>query len=55
MPLTRREAMAGCCGGLAWRTGLPAPTQKALAETAYPHPSHAIQPIPPRPPGVSDA
>ena len=31
MLLTRREAMAGYCGGLALLTGLP-----ALAEAAYP-------------------
>jgi tripartite-type tricarboxylate transporter receptor subunit TctC len=52
MPLTRREAIAGYCGGLAWLTGLPAPT-KALAETAYP--SRTIKLIVPYPPGASDA
>ena len=57
MLLTRREAIAGCCGGLAWLTGLPAQqafmqkalTQQALAETAYP--SQTIKLIVPYPPG----
>jgi tripartite-type tricarboxylate transporter receptor subunit TctC len=49
MELTRREAMAGICGGLAVLTGLPALTQKALAEAAYP--SHAIKMIVPYPAG----
>ena len=53
MPLTRPEPIAGCCGGLAWLTGLAALTQKALAETACP--SQTIRLIVPCPPGASDA
>ncbi len=49
MLLTRREAIAGCCGGLAWLTELPALAQKALAQTAYP--SQTIKLIVPYPPG----
>lgn len=44
MLLTRREAMAGCCGGLALLTELP-----ALAEAAYP--SQPIKMIVPYPAG----
>jgi hypothetical protein len=36
MLLTRREAMAGCYGGLALLTELPALTRTGLAEVAYP-------------------
>ena len=46
MLLTRREAVAGTCSGLAL---LPALTQKALAETAYP--SQTIKLIVPYPAG----
>ena len=49
MELTRREAMAGTCGGLAVLMGLPALTQKALAEPVYP--SQAIKLIVPYPAG----
>jgi tripartite-type tricarboxylate transporter receptor subunit TctC len=49
MQLTRREAMAGTCGGLAVLTALRALTRKALAETAYP--SQAIKLIVPYPAG----
>jgi tripartite-type tricarboxylate transporter receptor subunit TctC len=57
MLLTRREAFAGCCGGLAWLTGLPtqqaliqeALIHEALAETAYP--SQTIKLIVPYPAG----
>jgi tripartite-type tricarboxylate transporter receptor subunit TctC len=57
MLLTRREAMAGCCGGLAWLTGLStqqaliqeALIHEALAETAYP--SQTIKLIVPYPAG----
>jgi tripartite-type tricarboxylate transporter receptor subunit TctC len=44
MPLTRREAIAGCGGGLLLLTGLP-----ALAQTAYP--SRTIKMIVPYPAG----
>ena len=44
MPLTRRQAIAGCGGGLAWLTGLP-----ARAEAAYP--SQTIKMIVPYPAG----
>jgi tripartite-type tricarboxylate transporter receptor subunit TctC len=44
MLLTRREAIAGCCGGLALLTGLP-----AFAEAAYPN--RTIKMIVPYPPG----
>ena len=44
MPLTRREAMAGCGGGLAFLAGLP-----ALAQAAYP--SRTIKMIIPYPAG----
>jgi tripartite-type tricarboxylate transporter receptor subunit TctC len=44
MPLTRREAIAGCGAGLALLTGLP-----ALAEAAYP--SRTIKMIVPYPAG----
>ena len=44
MPLTRREAMAGCGGGLAFLAGLP-----ALAQAAYP--SKTIKMIIPYPAG----
>jgi tripartite-type tricarboxylate transporter receptor subunit TctC len=46
---TRREAMAGCCGGLALLTELPALTQAGLAEAAYP--SRTIKMIVPYPAG----
>ena len=49
MPLTRREAMAGCCGGLALLMELPALTQPGLAEAAYP--SQTIRLIVPYPAG----
>jgi tripartite-type tricarboxylate transporter receptor subunit TctC len=49
MLLTRREAMAGCCGGLALLTELPALTQAGFAETAYP--SQTIKMIVPYPAG----
>jgi tripartite-type tricarboxylate transporter receptor subunit TctC len=49
MLLTRREAMAGTCGGLAMVTGLSFLTLKALAEPAYP--SQAIKMIVPYPAG----
>ncbi len=49
MLLTRREAMAGCCGGLALLTGLPALIQAGLAEVAYP--SRPIKLIVPYPAG----
>jgi tripartite-type tricarboxylate transporter receptor subunit TctC len=49
MLLTRREAMAGTCGGLAMLTGLASPAQRALAEPAYP--SQAIRMIVPYPAG----
>jgi tripartite-type tricarboxylate transporter receptor subunit TctC len=44
MLLTRREAIAGCCGGLALLTGSP-----GLAEAAYPN--RTIKMIVPYPPG----
>src|SRR6266545_3148585 len=44
MPLTRREAIAGCGGGLAWLAAWP-----ALAQSTYP--SRAIRMIVPYPPG----
>jgi tripartite-type tricarboxylate transporter receptor subunit TctC len=44
MPLTRREVMVGCGGGVVVLTGLP-----ALAEAAYP--SRTIKMIVPYPPG----
>jgi len=49
MQLTRREAMAGTCGGLALLAGLPAQTQKAQA--ASPYPSQAIKMVVPYPAG----
>ena len=44
MPLTRREAIAGCSGGLAWLAVSP-----ARAQAAYP--SRTIKMIVPYPPG----
>ena len=44
MPLTRREAIAGCGGGLAMLTGLP-----AFAQAAYP--SRTVKMIVPYPAG----
>src|ERR1700721_4563741 len=49
MLLTRREAMAGTCTGLAMLTGLPSLTQEALAAPAYPN--QAIKMIVPYPAG----
>jgi tripartite-type tricarboxylate transporter receptor subunit TctC len=49
MQLTRREAIAGTCGGLALLAGLPGQTQKAHA--ASPYPSQAIKMIVPYPAG----
>jgi tripartite-type tricarboxylate transporter receptor subunit TctC len=49
MLLTRREAMAGCYGGLALLTGLPALIQAGLAEVPYP--SRPIKMIVPYPAG----
>jgi tripartite-type tricarboxylate transporter receptor subunit TctC len=44
MPLTRRQAIAGCGGGLAWLATLPAKAQAA-------YPSRTIKMIVPYPPG----
>src|SRR5712672_4226925 len=44
MPLTRRQAIAGCGGGLAWLATFPAQAQAA-------YPSHTIKMIVPYPPG----
>jgi len=44
MPLTRRQAIAGCGGGLAWLTALPAKAQAA-------YPSRTIKMIVPYPAG----
>ena len=49
MLLTRREVMAGTCGGLAVLAGLLVRTRRALAEPAYP--SHAIKMVVPYPAG----
>src|ERR1700676_1143307 len=49
MLLTRREAMAGCGGGLALLAGLPVFTHAAWAEAAYP--SRTIKMIVPYPAG----
>src|SRR5712675_166537 len=44
MPLTRRQAITGCGGGLAWLATFPAQAQAA-------YPSHTIKMIVPYPPG----
>src|SRR5258707_12150924 len=44
MPLTRRQAIAGCCGGLAWLATFPTQAQAA-------YPSRAIKMIVPYPAG----
>jgi tripartite-type tricarboxylate transporter receptor subunit TctC len=49
MLLTRRDAIAGCGGGLALLTGLPALTQATLAQAAYP--GRTIKMIVPYPAG----
>ena len=49
MLLTRREAMAGCCGGLALLAELPGLKQAGSAEAAYP--SQTIEVIVPYPAG----
>jgi tripartite-type tricarboxylate transporter receptor subunit TctC len=46
MSLTRRAALAGCGGGLAMLTGLPALAQPALAQPAYPSRTIKIVPYP---------
>src|SRR3954453_6802387 len=48
MPLTRRQAIAGCGGGLAWLAALPG---KAEGTSKAAYPSRPIKMIVPYPPG----